>query len=174
LVFRWSKSSTCTCDRNRKNHIKSSKKKNHQNGVFETLLQTFKQTLLVPSVRSFSVIVCITTTVAVARMTTPMLPSHWESYAGDRTVWPFRLHMFQHFCQIFDVGRRVRSGSLSKFSQSLIILNYTYVSGSRGEWNNVIIYFNICYFGVIGLKSSRFKGNIKAWTLEGCNVLHFL
>lgn len=91
-----------------KYHIKSLKTKT----IGLEIVQT-KTILMVPSVRSFSIIVYTTAIVAIAMMTTTMLPSHWESYAGQRTVRPFGLDVFQHFCQILDVGRRIRAGSLS-------------------------------------------------------------
>lgn len=46
-----------------------------------------------------------------------LLPSHRESDAGDRAIRPFGLDVVQHFGQVLDVGRRVRAGSLSKYTQ---------------------------------------------------------
>jgi len=78
-------------------------------------------------VRSRFYTVCICTTAANVTNSndesTTMLPSHRESYAHDRTVRPFGLDVFQHFCQVFDVGRRVRAGSLSKHSRMLMPAN---------------------------------------------------
>lgn len=54
-----------------KYHIKSLKIKTIGFEIFQT-----KTVLLVPSVRSFSIIVYTTATVAIAMMTMTMLPSH--------------------------------------------------------------------------------------------------
>lgn len=74
-----------------------------------------------------------------ARWRQHALPSHRESDTGDRAIRPFRLDVLQHLRQVFDVVRRVRTGSLSKRVTTRLFVDFRNSSPKSGATRKRIL-----------------------------------